>query len=277
MSSFRGFYLNLDKNPARAAQMARQLREVGLADKYQRLPAVDGYALGAEYVTKLDRGNLGLWLSHEKLLAANESSSDHLHILEDDALLPADAAVFFKRLVDAMDAEPGGWDLIYTDFLPSLDVSTFQMISEFWEGFKRSGQFGKIPLKNLSFSCATSFFINHKSIRKWQNLMKGRWVEGLPIDLFLRKCVKEGALNGFVTLPFATSISEISVESNIRGGLDLSRRMMDLYRVALFKDSDCKAVAAKMRGLAGGAKVSPLSECYLETLKFILSDQFVRF
>ena len=277
MSAFRGFFINLDRNQARSASMTQHLADVGMAARYQRVPAVDGRTLGAEYVTQLDRGNLGLWLTLERLLSANKSSDAHLHLLEDDVLLPKDAEACFAKLLAGVDKGAPDWDLIFTDVVLNLDFRIFQLIAKFRESFLQKGELRCFPLNGVTFACTPSIFINRKSIDKYDRLLEGRWTEGLPIDIFLRTLIDRGSLNAYLTLPFATSLSQNTSESDIRGGLDLSRKVMNLYRASLFKDADLDYLAKELRRLTATAKVSNLAECYLEAAKFALSDRWVQF
>jgi GR25 family glycosyltransferase involved in LPS biosynthesis len=277
MPAFRGLFMNLDRNQARLASMAQHLVDVGMAGRYQRFPAVDGRTLGPEYVTKLDRGNLGLWLSHERLLAANKSSDAHLHVLEDDALLPKDAEVCFAKLLAGVEKGFPDWDMIFTDVLVNLEFPLFQLIAKCKKSYLQMGQLTCFPLKDILFSCAASFFISRKSIDKYLRLIEGRWTEGMPVDIHLRNLINQGSLNAYVTLPFATSLSENADESDIRGGLDLSRKVLNLYRASLFKDADLDHLAKELRRLTASTKVSDLAECYLEAAKFALSDQWIHF
>jgi GR25 family glycosyltransferase involved in LPS biosynthesis len=277
MPSFRGFFINLDRNQARSASMTQHLVEVGMAGRYQRVSAVDGRTLGAEYVTKLDRGNLGLWLTHERLLSANKSSEAHLHILEDDVLLPKNAEGCFAKLLAGVDKGAGDWDVIFTDVLLNPDFATFQLIASWRESYLQEGELRCLSLRGISFACTPSIFINRNSIDKYYRLLAGRWTEGMPIDIYLRTMIGQGSLNAYVTLPFATSLSQNTNESDIRGGLDLSRKVMNLYRASLFKDAYLDHLANELRRLTATAKVSDLAECYLAAVKFALSDQWVQF
>jgi len=277
MPGFHGFYINLDRNTARAAEMSRQLAETGLAERYQRLPAIDGSSVAAGHATELDPGNLGLWLSHERLTFANRSSPLHLHILEDDALLPKDAAASFSDLLAQADAEHPDWDILFTEIYVELNINLFQMILKLKEEQRRGGGVKLYSARGYPFACTSSLFINAKSIDKYFRLIEGKWVKATPIDLYLRAAIQQGALNAYATLPFVTSLSDQTSDSDIRGELDLSRRVMNVYRRSLFKDADERQLAEEMRRLTAGAKLSPIAECYLDAVKFVLSDQWVHF
>ena len=178
MSAFRGFYINLDRNQARSASMTQQLADVGMAGRYERFPAVDGRALGAEFVTALDRGALGLWLTHERLLSANRSSDAHLHVMEDDVLLPRDADVCFANVLATADRDFSDWDLIYTDIMLNLDFGLFELIKKCKEMHRENGKLKLGSLKSAPFACTSSFFINRKSIDKYLQLDSGTMDRG---------------------------------------------------------------------------------------------------
>src|SRR5580704_6564435 len=139
---YRGFFINLASNQKRLASITKNLSDVGLASVYQRYPAVDGRALGKEYVTELDRGNLGLWLTHERLLSDNRGSPHHLHIIEDDAQLPADAARCLNDMLDTADRALKSWDIIFTEaFLPA-EIFCFKTIFKFKQSFQKRRELG---------------------------------------------------------------------------------------------------------------------------------------
>ncbi len=128
---YRGFFINLDRNTKRRTAVEQNLTDVGLANVYQRVPAVDGRALGPEYVTELDRGNLGLWLTHERLLAAHRSSTTHLHLMEDDALLPADAKHCLNDMLDKADNHPQIMGHHLHRYIPATrSLRAYQLLSQ---------------------------------------------------------------------------------------------------------------------------------------------------
>jgi len=277
MPDFHGFYINLDSNAARATAMSRQLVDTGLTERYQRFPAVNGGSLAAGYATELDPGNLGLWLSQERLTFANRSSPLHLHILEDDVLLPGDAASRFSNLLAQTDAEHPDWDILFTEIFVELSINLFQAILQCKEEHRRTGAVKLYSARGYPFACTSSLFINARSIDKYFRQIEGKWIKGMPIDLYLRASIQQGALNAYVTLPFVTSLSDQTNESDIRGGVDLSRQVLNIYRRSLFKDANEGQLAEEMRRLTAGAKISPFADCYVNAVKFVLSDQWVHF
>jgi hypothetical protein len=56
-----------------------------------------------------------------------------------------------------------------------------------------------------------------------------------------------------------------------------SRRALNVYRRAWFKDAEVGRLAEELRRLTATAKVAGLAGCYLEAAKFVLSDQWVGF
>src|SRR5262245_43004179 len=103
---YRGVYLNRARNERRRLALTQRLAEVGAAPYYQRFEAVDGRAVAAQHPTKLDPGNLGLWLSHEHVVEAAAKAADaHLHIIEYDAVLARNFAPLLDGLLASADRQ----------------------------------------------------------------------------------------------------------------------------------------------------------------------------
>jgi hypothetical protein len=275
---YRGVYLNLARNERRRLALTERLAEVGAAPYYQRFEAVDGRAVAAQLPTSLDPGNLGLWLSHEQVVQAAAASADgHLHIIEDDAVLARNFAPLLDGLLTNADRQYPNWDLIFTDaFLPPR-TDLFQAYVEKLKVYEQSQTYTMIDLVRVNFACTSSFVINRASLGKYAGLIGGHWKEGMPIDIYIRELVRAGRLKAFLTVPFMTSISADAANSDIRGGLDRSRRVCDLFRRALFPGADLTALLKEMQTLTAESKISPLDAIYLNAEMFTLSDQFVRY
>jgi len=99
----------------------------------------------------------------------------------------------------------------------------------------------------------------------------------VPIDLYVRGLVNQKLLKAYVTVPFLTSISPDSLQSDIRGEIDLSRAVFDTFRRSFFQDSDVPTLAVEMRKLIEEIAPSPLEMIYLDALLFTLSDRYVHF
>src|SRR5262245_55854067 len=103
---YRGFFLNLDRNSERREALVRRLAEVGAAERYERLEAIDGQPLAAQYPTRMDPGNLGLWLTHEKIVGQMAQQPDlHLHLIEDDAFLPPNIVALLENLLNQLEKQ----------------------------------------------------------------------------------------------------------------------------------------------------------------------------
>src|SRR5690348_16506411 len=112
---YTGFFLNLGRNEKRRGLLMRHLADIGASSRYQRFEAVDGRSVASAYDTKLDAGNLGLWLSHEHLLQTYHAPTLHLHIIEDDIIFARNAVHTLENVLQCADGQSGNWDLIFTD------------------------------------------------------------------------------------------------------------------------------------------------------------------
>lgn len=112
--------INLDRSPQRLANMRERL--AGWPWPWERLPAVDGSALAEWPAAEVDeaayrrrhgrelpRGEVGCYLSHLRAMRRFlETGSEHLVLLEDDALPGPDFVPVVERLLE----RGADWDLV---------------------------------------------------------------------------------------------------------------------------------------------------------------------
>jgi GR25 family glycosyltransferase involved in LPS biosynthesis len=275
---YQGVFLNLPRSEKRRTALLAHLAAVGAADRYQHCEAVDGRAVAALHPTRLDPGNLGLWLSHEKVLQTlGPAPAAHLHLIEDDALLPQNAVGLFDGVLAQLTAQIPDWDLLFTDVFLAPKTEFFVLFAEKMRHFAQTQAHTLIDLARLPFCCTTSFFINRASLGKYARLVAGNWKLGRPIDMHLRDLVHQGQLKAFLTVPFMTSISTESLASDINSNVSRSQHVCLLYRRAFFQEANLPALQAEMQKLTAGCASSPLLDLYVDAERFSLSDQFVRF
>jgi GR25 family glycosyltransferase involved in LPS biosynthesis len=276
LSMYQGLFINLARNEARRMAMTRHLEQIGAASRYRRVEAVDGRAVAPHYPTTLDPGNLGLWLSHVQLLEAARESPEHLHIIEDDTILVSNPVERFDGFLRQADEQLMGWDLMFTDIVVwAQDVGLFRSLARMIQQFEQTGDVSIVDLKSLVFAATSSFFVNRQSINKLADLIATRWRLGVPIDIYLRDLVHQGALKAYLTVPFQTTVSQDSLQSDIASGDARSLAVITAYRRMFFQDANLPSLAAEMQQLIKGATHSARASVYLQTLFFNLSDQWV--
>jgi hypothetical protein len=191
--------------------------------------------------------------------------------------LASDTVTVLDELLPHMDQTIPTWDLLFTDtFVQAQTGIFFQFLGKMRE-FAKSGTFAVLSLAGIPFACTTSMLINKRSIDKYLTVMKGNWKVGLPIDIFIRQQVTAGNLNAYVTVPFITTLSADSSNSDIRGSMDRSRRIFDTLRRGFFKQANMAELQKDMQELIAGARISPLVSLYLNAEMFTLSDKFESF
>ncbi len=99
----------------------------------------------------------------------------------------------------------------------------------------------------------------------------------MPIDIYLRQASKDELLDAYVTLPFLTTLSPTTHDSDIQGPLDLSRMVLNLYRRAAYKDSNLSDIAEEMRRLTENPALPPYANIFLSAVAFLLSDRYINF
>jgi GR25 family glycosyltransferase involved in LPS biosynthesis len=277
LNMWHGYVINLARNPARWAALSAKLVASGAADRYQRFEAVDGAAVVSDYKTDLEPGALGCWLSHERVWGLGRAAPGHLHCLEDDAE-PANGLVArLSAVLTHADAHLPDWDIIFTDVHVPIDVPTFRLLFEKVRSFRQDGVFSLVDLRPISFAGTNSYIVNRRAVERLARLARGRWADGVPLDLFFRRLVRGGTLRAYVTVPFLTGLAADSAASDVRGPLDRSRRVCDALRRGFVVDADLEAALVEMTSLTSTAKFDPLAALFAQAQAFALSEEWSPF
>jgi hypothetical protein len=192
-------------------------------------------------------------------------------------ILAKGAAVSLPALMNHVDAHVPDWDLVFTNTLLPLRHRLFAAILREWETSQKTGRILLTNLKGIYQAHCTSVFVNKRSIEKYGRLIDGGWSNGRAIDMHMRSLIDRGKLKALTCLPFLTSTSPESYESDIRGQLDLTRRVFYIFSQALFMDADHDQLLKELRQLTKDAKVPVLAEIYLGAVGFVLTDKFEKF
>jgi GR25 family glycosyltransferase involved in LPS biosynthesis len=274
---FRGYFINLDRSVARRCAIVEQLAAAGLAGRYIRFPAVDGSAVSPYYRSVLSPGELGTWLSHERLLNQNRSCPHHLHVIEDDIVLAGDARMLFERALSHADADFPDWDLLFTDVHVPLDPSIFRRLRTCVQGYELRREHSIMDIGRIDFAGMTSYFVNSRSVGKVHDQLRSIGHESSPVDLCIRNLVRDGRLNACLTVPFLTSLSPIGDFSEIRGPTDRSRRVCGAYRRSFFISANLSALAAEIEKLVTDICLDSHTALFIRAQEFSLSTHWREF
>ena len=222
---------------------------------------------------------MGLWLTHLQLLEAAHDTQVHLHLIEDDTVLARNAVERIEKVLAHVDVQFPDWDLIFTDaFITTQDVDVFCLLHRLIQQGDQTGTHALVDLHAIRWGGASSVLINKNSVGKLAALLANEWQHHLPIDLYLRHLVHTGKLKAYLTVPFLTSISPDSQQSDIRGAVSRSVAVAGAYRRAFFLDADLPALFAEIQELTSDMeKPTLLREIYLRTLQYRLSDRWEHF
>ncbi len=172
MTRYRGSYINLAESRGRDRQMREHLQSIGLGSNYARFEAVRGADEARGYQSPLNAGSIGCGLSHQRLLASHRDSSDHLHVMEDDALLHPGLPAVFSQVADSLP-----WDLLFTDiYFSLLSPQHFQQLNRLATRHRANGGAALVNLQGMPFSGNTSYFVHRNSIGEVADLLGTDWI-----------------------------------------------------------------------------------------------------
>jgi GR25 family glycosyltransferase involved in LPS biosynthesis len=254
--SWTGSYINLDRSGDRRASIEGQLQRAGISHLYSRFPAIDGAALPASG-SRLTPGAIGCFESHAAILAHPGRSGSFVHILEDDAVIPASFPGHVERLIGSGGLDV--FDIIYTDIIIARfdhrDIRKLKAAFDIAMASEPDIALQLVDLRGFPFAGTTSYFLTPAGISKVGALVGKEREAGpsLPIDLFYRREVNAGRLRAACIFPFVTSVdhSGASTVTEQKPGASASAEIMAsrMARYSFFVDRDLSVASAALAPL----------------------------
>ena len=264
-----GFYINLDSCRERASKIKEQLKAIGLESVFQRFAAVDGhqYTFRSSQF-RLTPREVGVWMSHAGAIRKNLGTGNHLHIIEDDALLARALPAFYSRL--DKHQVPEDWDLIFTSIGNVEPV--FADLHQLAGQARNAGRILMLNLSNVRFSSALSYIVRSERKEKLYDLINEGWSSGIPIDLYYRELVLQGKLNAYVTVPFL-STPDLSLDSTIQRP-SASLQLFRIVNALFYIEADPEKLLKQAKQYTQDIACDPVIEVFLELQKFRASGRF---
>ncbi len=282
---YAGFYINLNRSPARRREIEAGLRALGIEGRYRRFPAVDGATI--ENPGRLKPGQAGCFHSHYEVLRQGEKTGLPLHIIEDDILFSdkfdqVARTIVSNKLLDR-------YDIIFTDTFVHTDLNHLAFLKNAYDQtMKGEGNtFKVLGLKETQLACTSSYFVSAASVKKVAALRAEELAAGLtmPNDLFLRRMANTGKLRMGCWFPFVTTIRlehimATSIEGREKQVENLSVLASALLRYSFFMGRDLEGYAKKfLAALNAGAERNPDThkDLLMDVLEFTLSERYRAF
>ena len=208
-------YINLASDTAKRAELeALFLACHPKGWSLHRFEAIDKQYVQAHAIAgQISDGAKGCFLSHQHLLGQHLDTTQPLFIVEDDVVFTVRTFELIGQIVEKMDPQ-AEWDIIHTD----ICVPSPGAMIDFYLAKKStsSDQLSLVNLKDKFYASTAAYIVNPKSVRKIFNLLSHSGPIDQPIDLFYRFLTHSGILNSYVTVPFITSLSNRSTQTNIQ-------------------------------------------------------------
>lgn len=279
-----GIYINLDNSPDRRLAFEQMLLRHGYElASFQRFSAVVPEAHEHERKGLKTKGQLGLWLSLERVLdvAASINSSSHILIMEDDGQLSPRAKVLLNKFSDLMvsDASLEGVDVIFLSYF-----MTAGLLASLERGGLRipSPSMHLLPASQYYLACTDCFLVKRSSaayIAQLFGRMRESGVQLSPVDIALRNLIKLGLVNGRLVFPPVSAPSlelPSTINADTPGELLASQAAHSVLRLVSAELLSPPLGIKKLEGLFGQSSGKPEGgfDDFLSFFNF-LSQRFV--
>jgi len=258
--SYHGIYINLERSTARRRNLERQLRRLGLADRYTRLNAVDGRTLAG--VPPDRAGVVGCFVSQVKAIDQAKRTGGLVHIIEDDVILTDHVAPFIQWA--SAQGLFDRFDIVFLDMWVDPLIPVIEKYrNDAGEGLADPADFAKysvVDLKGMRIGAAASYVVPPKSIDNVLFHLKAELTRGprMAFDACLGTLVEKGALKAAVIVPFLTGIDlDEGAVSMIQKLDEQEHRLFLLLRSAFFVGRDLDGVILLKMAEIGAKKAYP--------------------
>lgn len=266
-------YINLKSASGRRTSLEANFQALAPSHwALQRFEAIDAiHDKCRQTPGRLSDREKACFLSHRSLLAEMLQSGNPqpFMVWEDDVMVGRSA----HEAVDSFFAQaaPDSWDILYTDLIvPDLGSMLELLVRS--RQLKPRREVEILDLNSRSFAGASAYSVNPRSLQRLVSLLQSLDTLDEPIDLLLRRFIHEGLLKGCALFPFVTTVSDVSLHSQIQprstSGTDLAwtlfRRLMwmeceveELYPMSNLLSSLHPDPESSVMGVITAALVSP--------------------
>jgi len=217
--NWHGRYINLDRSPDRRQRVEREIARYGLSDRYTRFPAVDGRTL--ETSSPLSQAEVGIFLSHCRLLEQASAAEGATHIIEDDILMCDLTAGAIERTCASGALE--AFDIVFLETFVPLHAKALRHYRALFDQFTQGrwpissvDQIGLVNLGESYFFGATSYLVGPHGAQKVLDAAREELERGprQPFDVMIQGAVREKRLRVGCLLPFVTAIDLESAQAS---------------------------------------------------------------
>ncbi len=228
-------YINLQSASGRRASLEANVRALPPGQwALERFEAIDALHSNCRQTPgRISDREKACFLSHRTLLSEmlESAGTQPFMVWEDDVLVGRSTHEAVARFM--AQATPDSWDILYTDLIVPDLVSMLELLVSSRQLRPRS-EFEVLDLKGRSFAGTSAYIVNPRKLQRVVALLQAFDRLDEPFDLLLRRFIHQGVLKGFALFPFVTTVSEVSLQSQIQpdsiSGTDLAwtlfRRLM---------------------------------------------------
>ena len=203
---FKGFFINLDSEKERRISLERHLKELNIANKFERFEAIKPKSV-QNFRGLKTKGEYGLWLSYLKLFEKIvEDNNKTFLIIEDDFRFNNNAVSILKNILSTKEIKLQ--NILFLDYLINIKILKELLSIENKKNIQnKKTNFYLIPAAYWYTACTSCFLINKSSaeylLKLLQNLFNNLSADNklIPVDMAIKNMLVVRLFKGSMLIP----------------------------------------------------------------------------
>ncbi len=203
---FKGFFINLDSEKERRISLERHLKELNIANKFERFEAIKPKSV-QNFRGLKTKGEYGLWLSYLKLFEKIvEDNNKTFLIIEDDFRFNNNAVSTLKNILSTKEIKLQ--NILFLDYLINIKILKELLSIENKKNIQnKKTNFYLIPAAYWYTACTSCFLINKSSaeylLKLLQNLFNNLSADNklIPVDMAIKNMLVVRLFKGSMLIP----------------------------------------------------------------------------
>lgn len=232
------FYINLDKAVERRQRLEANFNQTKVDGfTLTRFSACDlDWVKNHQPAGRITEREKACYASHLSIIKQNLGAAEPYCIFEDDTQFGSSTFKNIQKVLGKIGNND--WDIIFLDVILT-SIPQIARICDYARKYRFNRDFTLIDLRPIYYCAASAYLVNGRNAQKVIDLLDNSagWDEAIDTTYFMR--TRDEKLNCFLTVPFLTTVNELSLNSDIQQDQSYTKDFIfNSFRIACWMEQD---------------------------------------